>query len=133
VSARRSIQVPGLHHGGQPIPSASLVGPLLASGGIAGLDPETGNVPDDVANQVAVVFANIERILAAAGGSVDDIVRCTFFVRDRSAREPINDHWLQMFPDEASRPARHTLTYALAAPMLVQAELLAYINPKGTA
>ena len=45
---RRSVEVPGLHHGGLPIPVACVVGNLLASSGISPLDPATGGIPDAV-------------------------------------------------------------------------------------
>ncbi|OWY81534.1 RidA family protein [Rhodococcus sp. BUPNP1] len=126
--SRKSVEVPGLHHGKAPIPQASLVGPLLASSGINGLDPISGAVPESVEEQVSLIFDNIERILAAAGGTTEDIAKCTFFVRDRAARAAIDPHWLTMFPDEHSRPARHTLHYELADPLQVQCELIAYIH-----
>jgi 2-iminobutanoate/2-iminopropanoate deaminase len=125
---RRSINVPGVHHGGLPIPQASLVGPLLATGGINGMDPATGEVPADLERQVELVFGNVAGLLEQAGGTVEDIARCVFYVRDRSARQFIDAQWVAMFPDPDSRPARHTLTYALADPLLVQCELIAYIQ-----
>jgi 2-iminobutanoate/2-iminopropanoate deaminase len=128
MSARRSITVEGLHHGGQPIPAASVVGGLLASGGIAGLDPATGEVPADLDAQVALVFANLRRVIEAGGGSVQDVVRVTVYARDRSSREAINREWTAMFPDEASRPARHTLVHELPDPMLVQCDVLAVVG-----
>jgi len=128
MSTRRSISVDGLHHGGQPIPSASLVRGVLVSGGIAGLDPETGHVPDDLERQTEVIFENIRRVLEAAGGSTEEIVRVTFYARDRSSRDAINRHWLEMFPDPDSRPARHTLTYDLPDPMLVQCDVIAVLD-----
>ncbi|MGW5151508.1 RidA family protein [Rhodococcus koreensis] len=126
--SRRSIEVPGLHHGKAPIPQAALVGPLLTSSGVNGLDPESGTVPSSVDEQVALIFANIGRIMDAAGGTTADIAKCTFFVRDRSARSAIDPHWVNMFPDASSRPARHTLEHALADPLLVQCELIAYLD-----
>jgi 2-iminobutanoate/2-iminopropanoate deaminase len=33
-----------------------------------------------------------------------------------------------MFPDESSRPARHTLQYDLADPLKIQCDLIAYIE-----
>ncbi|MBY6683111.1 RidA family protein [Rhodococcus sp. BP-316] len=125
---RRSIEIPGLHHGRAPIPQASLVGPLLTSSGINGLDPDSGAVPETVDAQVALIFSNVSRILDKAGGTTDDIAKLTFFVRDRAARAVIDPHWVAMFPDEVSRPARHTLEYPLADPLLIQCELIAYVG-----
>lgn len=126
--SRRSVNVEGIHHGGLPIPQASLVGPLLMSGGINGMDRDTGSVPDDLEQQVQLVFANMASLVSAAGGSVEDIAKCVFYVRDKSARALIDAEWTRMFPAADSRPARHTLTYALSDPLLIQAELTAYIK-----
>jgi enamine deaminase RidA (YjgF/YER057c/UK114 family) len=126
--SKRSIEVEGLHHGGAPIPLAARVGGLVVSSGIMGMDPATGELAGTIDAQVAHVFANIERVLAAAGGSPSDVVKITFFVTDRSSREAINNEWNTLFPDPADRPARHTLTYDLPAPMLVQAELIALVG-----
>jgi 2-iminobutanoate/2-iminopropanoate deaminase len=126
--ARRSIEVPGLQHGALPIPVASVVGNLLVSGGINPVDPETGAIPDDTDEQVAVAFANVRRVLAAAGGAPEDVVKCTVFVRDRAIRPVIDKYWTEMFPDPASRPARHTLTADLQGRTQLQLEIMAVLG-----
>ncbi|MGW5072056.1 RidA family protein [Rhodococcus sp. NPDC004095] len=126
--SRRSIDVPGLHHGGLPIPQACVVGNLLVSGGIVALDPETNNVPTDTEAQVELVFANLRRTVEAAGGRVEDVVKCTVFVRDKSIRPIIDKHWVAMFPDETSRPARHTLRIDLPEPQQIQLEIMAVLG-----
>lgn len=125
---RRSIEVPGLHHGGLPIPQASLVGNLLVSSGISPLDPDTGTVPAGIEEQVELVVANVRRVLAAAGGSTADVAKCTVFVRDKGIRPVIDKAWLEMFPDEHSRPARHTLRIDLADPLQIQLEITAVLG-----
>jgi 2-iminobutanoate/2-iminopropanoate deaminase len=124
---RNSIDVEGLHHGGAPIPQASLVGSLLLSSGINGMDPTDGSIPEDPERQAALVFDNIRRIVEAAGGDLGDIVKCTFFVRDRSLKSVIDEHWIKAFPDPASRPARHTLVQELTVQAL-QCEIVANIE-----
>lgn len=126
---RRSIEVDGFSHGQQPIPAASRVGPLVMTGGVYGLDPATGKIPDDVERQAALMFANLARIMAAAGGSMDAIARMTVYVKVPEARVAVNAEWLKAFPDAASRPARHTLVNeALPANMLVQCDATAWIG-----
>jgi 2-iminobutanoate/2-iminopropanoate deaminase len=124
---RTSVDVEGLHHGGAPIPQATLVGTLLLSSGINGMDPADGSIPEDTETQVALVFDNIRRILEAAGGTLGDVAKCTFFVRDRSLKAVIDEHWLKAFPDPASRPARHTLVQELTVQAL-QCEMVANIE-----
>jgi enamine deaminase RidA (YjgF/YER057c/UK114 family) len=126
--ARRSIEVPGLHHGGLPIPQACVVGNLLVSSGISPLDPDTGTVPPGTEEQVALVFTNVRRVLEAAGGSPADVAKCTVFVRDKSIRPVIDKHWVEMFPDEHSRPARHTLRIDLPDPLQIQLDITAVLG-----
>ena len=126
---RKSIRVDGFDHGVQPIPVASRKGPLLVTGGIYGLDPGTGKLPDDVAAQTRLMFWQLERVLRAAGATFDDVVRMTVYVKVPEARAHVNEHWLVCFPDPGSRPARHTLAYdALPANMLVQCDAIAMVD-----
>jgi len=125
--ARRSIEVPGLRHGA-PIPQASVVGNLLVSGGIGPVDPATGTAPDGTDEQVAMAFGNVRRVLAAAGGDVGDVVKCTVFVRDKAIRPVVDKHWVEMFPDEASRPARHMLSTDLQSGIELQLEIMAVLG-----
>jgi 2-iminobutanoate/2-iminopropanoate deaminase len=125
--ARRSIEVPGLRHDA-PIPQACVVGNLLVSGGISPVDPQTGAVPDSADEQVAMAFANVRRVLAAAGGTAGDIVKCTVFVQDKAIRPVVDKYWVEMFPDEASRPARHMLRTDLRAGTRLQLEIMAVLG-----
>ncbi len=81
------------------------------TGGIAGGDPANGVVPNDARIQVAHAFTNLRRILAAASASSDDVVKVSITVRTFDLRAAINEEWLAMFPDAASRPARHVTRY----------------------
>ena len=127
MEKRRSIDVPGAKHV-NPIPSASRRGPFVVSGAISGTDPDTGKVPADLDEQCRLMFENVRRVMAAAGGSVDDIVKMTVWITDRSLREIMNRHWVAIFPDPHSRPARHTVASGdLVPPMQIQCDLLAVI------
>jgi 2-iminobutanoate/2-iminopropanoate deaminase len=128
MSKRRSIEVEGFSHGGTPIPAASRIGNMIASGGIAGVDTATGKIGGDLEAQVSAMFANVRRIVEAGGGTTEDILKMTIWVRDRAARSVIDPHWTKMFPDVKSRPARHTLVYQLPDPMLVQCDFLAVLE-----
>jgi len=125
---RVSITPSGLEHGANPIPAASRRGPMLATGGVRGVDRRTGGMPDAVEEQVALMFTNLGDILAAGGAGWDDIVKMTFWVAAPEARPAINAAWLERFPDADSRPARHLLNYDLAHGMLVQCDALAFVT-----
>jgi len=128
VEKRRSIEVPGVKHL-NPIPAACRRGPFVTTGAISGADPHTGKVPEDLDAQCAAMFANVKRLIEAAGGTTDDIVKMTVWITDRGLRPTLNKYWVEMFPDPHSRPARHTTTSSdLVAPMQVQCDFFAVIG-----
>lgn len=128
MSQRRSIGAPDIPRHKNPIPAASLVGKLLFTSAIGGEDPETHELPADRESQIANVFSTIRAIMREAGGSVEDIGKVSVFLRDKADRAHVNAHWLQMFPDEASRPARHTTTQELPPGKYIQVELIAVLR-----
>jgi 2-iminobutanoate/2-iminopropanoate deaminase len=112
MSNRKSIEVEGFGHGNNPIPAASRIANVVMTGGTSGQDPETGKVPEDPKAQIALAFANLAKILKAAGASMDDVVKLDITVKSPSTmREQINVEWLKYFPDEHARPARHVAQY----------------------
>ena len=129
MSGRMSIDVEGFNHGVQPIPAACRVGNVVMTGGIAGIDPATGTLPDDVAKQAELMFINLARILAAAGASMGGLVKMTVWVKVPEARTALNEQWTRAFPDARSRPARHTLVNDhMPANMLIQCDGFAVIT-----
>jgi 2-iminobutanoate/2-iminopropanoate deaminase len=128
MDKRQSIDVAGAKHV-NPIPSACRRGPFVVSGAISGADPETGQVPADLDGQCRAMFANVRRVIEAAGGTPEDIVKMNVWITDRALRPILNKHWVEMFPDPHSRPARHTMTaHDLVAPMQIQCDLLAVLG-----
>jgi 2-iminobutanoate/2-iminopropanoate deaminase len=127
VGRRLSIDVPGFGHD-NPIPAACKVGPFLISSGVSGKEPYTGKMLEGLEAQCAQMFATVRQILEIAGGSPEDIVKMNVWMKDRSQRDTLNVGWLEMFPDEHSRPARHTFAAPdLPGSMLVQCEIFAVL------
>ena len=109
----------------------SIIGNLMMSSGIFGMEPETRKTPPDVESQCKLMFANIRRVMEAAGGSIDDIIKVVVWAKDKSFKEAVNKEWLAMFPDEHSRPARHTMLYqGFSGNTLVQCEIVAVLSDK---
>ena len=128
MEKRRSINVAGASHV-NPIPSASRRGPFVVTGAISGTDPESGQVAADLDAQCRQMFANVRRVMEVAGGTPDDIIKMTVWITDRGLRPILNKHWVEIFPDPYSRPARHTLTSSdLTAPMQIQCDLMAVLS-----
>jgi 2-iminobutanoate/2-iminopropanoate deaminase len=127
VPKRQVLEIPGLGHGGQPIPLAVKIGALLFSSALSGQDAATNSVPDEPAKQVEFAFANVKRVIEAAGATTADIAKVTVYLKDMQHRELINREWLKMFPDEHDRPVRHTLKADLGGNRIVQLEFIAVL------
>lgn len=124
---RKSIHIPNFKHV-NPIPNACRLGNLVMSGVILGRDPGSGQMPESLEAQCSNMFACMKAIVEAAGGTTDDIVKITVWLKDRSQRGPLNEEWLKMFPDEHSRPARHALPLDLEGGALVQCDFTAVVD-----
>ncbi len=123
----RSIDLPGLAHKA-PIPQAARVGPLLCSSAISGKDPLTGELPADAVAQAANAFANMDRLLEAAGARLDDVAKLTVYLKEPALRDAVNAQWLRRFPDPHDRPARHIVEHPLQHGMALQLEFLAFVH-----
>lgn len=121
---RRTIEIEGVRHNA-PIPMGARVDNIVWSSAIQGMDPATGIVPDDGIEQVRFAFMNLESFLKAAGVTYDDVVRMTVHLSEPSLRDEVNRYWLELYPDEHDRPARHALNITLNNNMLVQLEVVA--------
>jgi len=127
ISARESIDLPGFQHA-NPIPAASRKGPFVFSGGFTGRDAATGELPADLDTQVANIIGHVRTLMAEVGGSLDDVMKMTFWLVDFRDRAALNHEWLAAFPDPASRPARHVVKAELDNDLLVQADIVAVLD-----
>ncbi|MBS0562219.1 MAG: RidA family protein [Proteobacteria bacterium] len=128
MSRRRSVNGSRARHE-NPIPNASRIGNIVVSSVIGGANPGTRDLPPTLEQQVANVFAHIRHDIEAAGGTLDDIIKVTFWVKDPvNQRAALNDEWVKAFPDPEARPARHTLTLPPDSRALVQADFMAVLG-----
>lgn len=82
-------------------------GPIFLSGQIP-LDPATGALVDgDISAQTERVMQNLKNVLAAAGCTFDDVVRCGIFLTDLNDFGKVNEVYGRYFP--VNPPARSTV------------------------
>jgi 2-iminobutanoate/2-iminopropanoate deaminase len=126
TKTKRSIHIPGVIHNA-PIPMAAKVGNMVFSSGIMGVDPSTGKLAADSADEVKHCFANMRKVLEAAGAKLTDVGYVKIYLKDPTLRDAINAEWVACFPDPEDRPARHTLAWELGSGMRLQLEMTAVI------
>jgi enamine deaminase RidA (YjgF/YER057c/UK114 family) len=124
---RRSIEVAGYKHG-NPIPAACRIGNIVMTGVISAKDARSGKLPDTLEAQCAAMFRNVREIVEAAGGTTGHIIKMTVWLRNLADRKALNEEWLKMFPDPASRPARHALLHQGEGDSLIVCDFTAVIT-----
>lgn len=87
-----------------PYSQAIQAGGLLFVSGQIPVDPNTGNVPQDIASQAKQALENLKAILESSGYRLSDVVKTTVFVTDINNFSAVNEVYAGYFPNEA--PAR---------------------------
>ena len=94
-----------------PYSQAVRRGQLVFLSGQIPLDPGTGQlVEGDIAVQARRVFDNLRAVCAAAGGSLDDVVRVGIYLTDLGDFAAVNAVMAEVFT--APYPARSTIEVA---------------------
>lgn len=93
---------------GLPFSAAVRAGDLLFLSGQIGNIPGTRQLADTgIAGQTRQTFENIKTVLAAAGSSLDRVVKCTVFLTDMRDYAAMNAVYAEYFPKDP--PARSTV------------------------
>jgi len=126
---RRELIVEGLAAPLSHYVDAVVAGDTLYVSGIVPVDA-AGDVVggDDVVAQARQVFANMERVLSAAGATAADVVKVTIYLLDVDDRPKINPVRQEFFG--STRPASTLVEVSrLAVPgALLEIEAVAYLG-----
>jgi reactive intermediate/imine deaminase len=89
-----------------PYSQAIRAGSTVYLSGQLGLDPATGNLREGIEAQTRQVLDNLQAVAAAAGGSLDDIVKLTLLLIDMGDFAKVNGimatRFRQPFPARAT-------------------------------
>lgn len=124
MGKRKSINIDGFKHV-NPIPNASMIGNLVMSGVILGVETATGKLPPDLKQQCVNMFGHVRNIVERAGCTLDDVIKITVWLKDPADRVALNEEWVKLFPDPESRPARHALPHAGGGDALILCDVVA--------
>lgn len=108
-----------------PYSQAIKAGGFIFSSGQIAIDPATGNViGGDVAAQTERVLKNLAAVLAAAGSSLQKVVKTTVFLKNMGDFATMNEVYGKHFGSH--RPARSTVEVArLPKDVLVEIDVIA--------
>jgi 2-iminobutanoate/2-iminopropanoate deaminase len=107
-----------------PYNQANEAGGMLFISGQIALHPTTGVlVMDDIATETRQVLNNLQAIVENAGLTLENIVKCSVFVKDMADYAVINGVYAEYFAAETA-PARELVQVA-ALPRYVNVEISA--------
>ncbi|OCQ50590.1 Enamine/imine deaminase [Photorhabdus australis subsp. thailandensis] len=89
------------------------LGSMVITSGQIPVNPETGDVAEDIAVQARQSLENVKAIVEKAGLTVGDIVKTTVFVKDLNDFSTVNATYEAFFKEHnASFPARSCVEVA---------------------
>jgi 2-iminobutanoate/2-iminopropanoate deaminase len=110
-----------------PYSQAIVAGGFLFSAGQIGIDPAKGKLVDgDVQDQARQVMKNLAAVLAAAGATLDDVVKTTIYLTTMDHFAAVNEVYATHF--DPIKPARSTVAVAsLPLGALVEIDVVATV------
>ena len=106
-----------------PYSPVVMSGDLVFTAGQVGSRPDGSIVEGGIEEQTRQVLDNLERCLAAAGATLDDVVKVTAFLADLGDFAAYNAVYAERF--SAPYPARSTVGVSLPPGLLVEIEVVA--------
>ena len=103
-------------------PDGCVAGDLVFLGAVEGSDIEGGGVPADPAAQARHVFERFDDLMSQAGLEPESFGHMLVWYAEHSIRDLLNPPFVDRFPTNGERPARHSVKRTLPAGQAVQAE-----------
>jgi 2-iminobutanoate/2-iminopropanoate deaminase len=122
---REAIRTDGAPKAIGPYEQAIKIDGFVFTAGQIPLDPKTGNlVAGGISAETRQVLENLKAVLAAAGSSIDRVVKATVFLKNMADFQAMNEVYAEYFGN--SKPARSTVAVAeLPRGALVEIDLIA--------
>lgn len=111
MSGREAVETDAAPAAIGPYSQAVVVGDTVYSAGQIGLDPGSGELAGpDAATQARRALENIRAVLAAAGSSMENVVKTTVYLADLDDYGSVNDVYGEFFTEPF--PARSAVEVA---------------------
>jgi 2-iminobutanoate/2-iminopropanoate deaminase len=101
---------------------------LVYGCGVTGRDRHSGDYEPDLLRQADHALDTVDAQLRDLGGSLDDVARISFFLRDPGDIRKVNDVWTARFPDAKNRPTYKFMRAPLNGPEEVRLDYFAVLG-----
>ncbi len=110
-----------------PYSQAIKINGMVYTSGQLGINPATGEMPEDLASQAHLVFKNLKAVLEEAGASMDSVIKTLVFLSDMNDFAAVNDIYKEYFTGDY--PARSAVEVArLPRDAKVEIEAIAVVK-----
>ena len=103
---RKALKVDGMKAGGH-YSHAVIANGMVYVSGQGPVDPATGKMSDNFAEQIRQTIRNLQTILKGAGADLKDIVKVNAYLTDLTRFPEYNEVYKEFFPSDP--PARTTI------------------------
>jgi len=93
-----------------------------------GRDPEGRFAIGDIRAQTQQTIDNIRALIEAAGGTLQDVVKCTVYVTDRANWAPMNEVYFASFSEDPPHRVSCIVTGLGSPDCLVEIDATAYVG-----
>lgn len=98
---------------------------MVYTSGVIPVNPITGEIPDTVEEQARTAFTSLKELLAAAGTSINNVVKTTVFIKEMDDFAKINEVYAEFF--NGGFPARSCVQVArIPKDVMLEIEAIAY-------
>jgi enamine deaminase RidA (YjgF/YER057c/UK114 family) len=110
------------------------IGNRFYSSGISASDPAGDGITvvDGLEAQIAQCEANVQAMMRAAGGSLDDLLLTTVLIQDFDAIPVVQRSWEKLFLEEEPRPPLKFLDWRIPGSSHVQYHLSGVLEHRNT-
>jgi 2-iminobutanoate/2-iminopropanoate deaminase len=127
---KRAIASDKVFKGSLPFAQATLAGGFLFVCCV-GRDREGRFAPGDARAQTRQAIENIRALVEEAGGTLDDVVKCTVYVTDRAHWQPMNEVYFELFDQDPPAHRVSCIVAGLGSPeCLVEIDATAWLGER---
>ena len=124
---KRAISSPKVFKSSRPFAQATVAGGFMFVCS-TGRDVNGQFAVGDVRAQTQQTLDNIRALIEEAGGTMDDVVKCTVYVTDRANWEPMNEVYFANFVENPPHRVSCIVTGLGSTDCLVEIDATAYLG-----
>lgn len=124
---KRAIASPKVFKSSRPFAQATIAGGFMFVCS-TGRDAQGNFAVGDVRAQTQQTLDNIRALIEEAGGTMDDVVKCTVYVTDRANWEPMNEVYFANFVENPPHRVSCIVSGLGSVDCLVEIDATAYLG-----